>query len=94
MRTRGLAHLAAFALLALGGACADPNVAACESWHATIVALPCVPNDADLGIDCSLYEDYPCDATEYFECLENSYSCSEDGVFQPDHAPCVGLAAC
>ncbi len=94
MATRRLVLLAAMMLAALAAACAAPNRAACESWHDAIVGLSCVPDDADLGIDCAFYEDHPCDATEYFACLEDSYSCSEDGVFQPDHAPCVGLAAC
>lgn len=75
-------------------ACGNPTVAACEGWQESLLALECVPDDYPIGIDCREYEDYPCDASAYFECLEESYSCSADGDFQSDTTACAALQGC
>lgn len=89
-----LALLACAALAVAGAACGGPNAQACESWRSSVVALECVPDDFEDGYDCAAYDDHPCDVSEYFECLENSYTCSDDGVFQPNDAECSDLAGC
>lgn len=75
-------------------ACGNPTVDACERWRQSLLALECVPDDYEVGIDCSEYNDYPCDASPYFECLEGSYTCSEDGNFQSDTTACAALQGC
>lgn len=86
--------IAALFIAAFAGACGNPTVAACDQWQASLLALECVPDDYDPGLDCREFEDYPCDATPYFECLEGSYTCTEDGQFQSDTTACAALRAC
>jgi hypothetical protein len=69
-------------------------VAACEQWREALIALPCGPSEGEIGIDCRDYEDYPCDASPYFECLEQSYSCSEDGAFFAEPNACASVPGC
>lgn len=75
-------------LLALAG-CGNPSVDACLRWQEGLAALECVPDDYASGVDCSEYNDYPCDTSPYFECLEQSYSCSEEGEFVAEPNACV-----
>lgn len=88
-------RLALAASVACLASCGNPTVDACESWRASLAALSCVPDDYAVGIDCRDYEDYPCDASPYFACLEQSYSCSEEGDFvQPEPNACASQQGC
>lgn len=77
-------------------ACGNPTVAACHEWQESLLALECVPDDYAFGVDCEAdFHDYPCDASPYFECLAESYSCSEEGDFvQPEANACAALQGC
>ncbi len=75
-------------LLGLAG-CANPSVDACLRWQEALAALECVPADYASGVDCSEYNDYPCDASPYFECLAQSYSCSEQGDLVAEPNACA-----
>lgn len=93
-RSRALALPVTACLLALA-ACGNPTVDACRQWQASLLALDCVPDDYEVGVDCSEYQDYPCDASPYFACLEQSYSCSEAGDFvPPEPNACASLQGC
>jgi hypothetical protein len=93
--THLLRLLALVAVPALGlGACANPTVDACQRWQDSMLALDCVPDDYDVGIVCEDFNDYPCDASPYFDCLENGYTCDADGNFQYDTTECATLASC
>ena len=91
-RSLGRALMLACAL-ALAG-CGNPTVAACERWLEALLELPCGPEGDEIGVDCRDYEDYPCDASPYFECLERSYSCSETGDFVTEPNACASAPGC
>lgn len=79
---------------ALVSACASPTVDSCEGFKTYLLALECVPDDFNVGIDCEEYADYPCDASAYFDCLQDSYTCDEEGNFQSDITMCTSLTEC
>jgi hypothetical protein len=89
-----LATLALLAAASLATACGNPTADACNRWRDALLALDCVPDDYDVGIECTDYNDYPCDASPYFDCLESGYSCDAEGNFQQDTAQCLNLAGC
>ena len=68
-----LLTLAAALVLTMVG-CGDPNVEACESFMEHWDSLECT-GETELGWDCTAYEDYACDISEYFQCLEEGYQC-------------------
>lgn len=86
--------LAALFVAASAAGCGNPTVAACDQWQESLLALECVPDDYDPGLDCREFDDYPCDASPYFACLEESYTCTADGNFQSDTTACVDLQGC
>jgi hypothetical protein len=86
--------LVILAVFALAAACGQPTVDACEGFKDSLLALECVPDDYDVGINCEEYADYPCDASAYFECLEDTYTCDEGGNLQYDLTACAGLTEC
>lgn len=76
-------------------ACGNPTVGACERWQEALAALSCVADDHVTGVDCRDYEDYPCDASPYFECLEESLFCSEEGTLvPPEPNACASVQGC
>jgi len=85
---RAITMLAFGFLAACGGA---DNVGACEDW---IASLDCGDYDPGSVITCSVYEDYPCDISDYFNCLTEKGTCT-DGVYDASGwAECTDLAQC
>ncbi|MFZ9885884.1 MAG: hypothetical protein ACO3JL_00165 [Myxococcota bacterium] len=74
--------------LSLPVGCGSATRNACERWQDHLLSLDCVPDDYEVGVDCREFDDYPCDATAYFECLERADTCSADGEYQSDPAAC------
>jgi hypothetical protein len=72
--------------LAIAG-CGNPTAAACEEFVTHWDSLECT-GDTDNPIDCSVYNDYPCDISGYFNCLTDGYSCDGE-TFEADVADCT-----
>lgn len=67
------------------------NVAACNALAAE---LECGGFDLSGALQCSLYADFPCDISDYFDCVRDTFACT-DGV--PDSSgivECAELATC
>jgi hypothetical protein len=67
------------------------NVAACENLMETLNGLECVADDYDWGWDCEIYGDTTCDISEYFDCLADGYTCTDD---DPPMLDATGAADC
>ncbi len=69
------------------------NVGACEDW---LASMECGDYDFSEVVDCSAYADYPCDISDYFDCLAENGSCDEDtGVYDSSGwGDCADLASC
>lgn len=95
MHRRVLATLLLLSPLSLSPlGCGNPTADACEGWKQSLIDLECVPDDFDVAVDCTDFNDHGCDDSPYFECLEGSYSCTDDGQFQSDTTACAALRAC
>lgn len=73
-------------------ACEGPTAAACRQYVEAWEALECTEG-FEAGVDCRVYENYPCDASAYFECAEKGLRC-EEGVPRDGFAACAELASC
>ncbi|MFO8072123.1 MAG: hypothetical protein R6V85_09635 [Polyangia bacterium] len=80
-------------LVCITGSSGQANVVACEDW---LASLECGETDFSGLVDCSVYADYPCDISDYFNCLAEEGSCDEDtGVYDSTGwADCADLATC
>ncbi len=76
-----------------GGTGGYDNVQACEDWLDTV---SCGEYDFSASVDCSVYEDYPCDISDYFECLTDNTACGkETGMSDMSGwSACSHLASC
>jgi hypothetical protein len=73
-------------LLGTLAGCGNPSAEACERFVAAFEALPCAEG-VDLGLDCRVYDGYPCDQSAYFECALAAQRCEEE-------IPVDGLSSC
>lgn len=48
------------------------NVAACEDWAASV---SCTDHDFTAMVDCSRFDGFECDTTDYFDCLTARTTC-------------------
>jgi hypothetical protein len=81
-----------------GGDFGSANVAACNDYLDTLMALPCWDPIYDPMIDCqAIYGGVTtCDISEYFDCIAATYSCA-DGTLTVDAEAaqaCASLATC
>lgn len=81
----------ALGILALCG-CGNPTGEACRAYVERFSELECT-DGLEPGVDCRVYDDYPCDASAYFACVSEQQAC-EDGALNDGFAPCAALAAC
>lgn len=81
--------------LALPACESADNVAACESW---LDSMECGTQDFSTLVDCEIYspDTYPCDVSDYFDCLTDEGSCDEDlGIYDAaGWTSCADLASC
>lgn len=63
------------------GGCDSPNAVSCESFVDQFEALPCAAGKQP-GVDCNAFADYPCDVTDYFDCLKGAHTCAESGELE------------
>lgn len=72
------------------GGSAD-NVAACNSL---VEAIECGDFDLSSALDCNIYADVACDVADYFDCLEDSFTCVDGAPDTSGFADCIDLAQC
>jgi len=58
------------------------NVQACEDLLA-VWEFECSRYGLSISMDCSVYENYECDLTEFFDCLIDDYGCSQNPTTEP-----------
>jgi hypothetical protein len=86
----GISALLLLGLAACGG---QPTEQACDGFVDYYQALDCTGDLVPL--DCSVYRDHPCDATTYFECLEDQFFCDENGDYVDNgFQPCASELDC
>ena len=67
------------------------NVSACNSL---VDKLDCGGVDLGMFIPCDQYGNLTCDITDYFNCVEEAFECT-DGMFDASAiTPCASMAAC
>jgi hypothetical protein len=72
--------LAALAVAALGlSGCGSENLDACLEYEQYFYSLPCAAG-LDDGIDCPAIAGYPCPATQYFTCMQQSQVCDGENL--------------
>jgi hypothetical protein len=73
------------------GSSSHDNVAACE---ALLADLSCGDFDFTQIVDCSVYEGYVCDVTDYFDCLRDNIECVDGFPDTSVTQQCSSLATC
>ena len=76
-----------FACSSGGGDVGEENQAACEAYVNTYNELPCVSDAVkfDVGSACAPLSNFDCDVSEYYDCLSQSWACTEiAGISTPD----------
>lgn len=81
--------LVPFAVLAACGG--TDNVGACEDY---VASVSCGDYDASEFVDCSVYEATTCDISDYFNCLADAGTCTDDVYDAGDVSSCTALATC
>lgn len=71
------------ALLLAPLGCENENATACQGFVEHYQALPCT-GGARPDVDCNAFADYPCVVDDYFTCLEQGHTCSEDNELVVD----------
>ncbi len=67
------------------------NVAACNDM---LDELSCGSFDLGSVIDCGIYADLTCDISDYFDCIRDVVTCTDDVVDASGIVECAELAAC
>ena len=81
-----------FVALLLSAACAGAdNVASCESF---VDSLECGGSSIASVISCDTYEDFDCDVSDYFDCLAENTSCTNDTIDATNWTQCASKAQC